>query len=215
MSHHHAHRHHAGHHHRGRCAHRREGGRRGGREHPAHDHDHEHEHAHEHGHRHDDDGEHGERSSRRRLFAHGDLRLLALHLIVERPRHGYEIIKEIEELTGGSYSPSPGVIYPTLTWLEELGHVSMAVSEGTKKLHAITAEGRAHLDVYRPTLDALLARIRPLQAARTGAIAPRIAAALENLQHALKSRLALATSDVQIERIAEAIEAATVAIDRA
>lgn len=132
----------------------------------------------------------------------------------ERPRHGYEIIKEIEELTGGSYSPSPGVIYPTLAWLEELGHVSVAVSEGTKKLHAITAEGRAHLDVYRPTLDALLARIRPLQAARTGATAPRIAAALENLQHALKSRLARAIDDVQLERIAAAIDAATVAIDR-
>lgn len=199
-------------HHTGRCAHRREGGRRSERVHPAQDREHGQEH--ERGHRHADDVERGERSSRRRLFAHGDLRLLALHLMCERPRHGYEIIKEIEDLTGGSYSPSPGVIYPTLTWLEELGHVSVAVSEGTKKLHAITAEGRAHLDVYRPTLDALLARIRPLQAARTGATAPRIAAALENLQHALRSRLARATSDVQLERIAAAIDAAVVAIDR-
>ena len=199
---------HHGHHH-GRCAHRREGGRRGD-----HGHDREHGHAHDEGHHHHDDAERGERSSRRRLFAHGDLRLLALHLIAERPRHGYEIIKEIEELTGGSYSPSPGVIYPTLTWLEELGHVTLAVNEGTKKLHAITAEGRAHLDVYRPTLDALLARIRPLQAARTGATAPRIAAALDNLQHALRSRLARAASDVQIETIASAIDAATVAIDK-
>ena len=198
-------------HHRGRCAHRREGGRRGERDHA---HDREHGHAHEGGQRHHDDPERGERSSRRRLFAHGDLRLLALHLIAGRPRHGYEIIKEIEELTGGSYSPSPGVIYPTLTWLEELGHVTLAVNEGTKKLHAITAEGRAHLDVYRPTLDALLARIRPLQAARTGATAPRIAAALANLQHALKSRLARDTSDAQTERIAAAIDAATVAIDQ-
>ena len=212
MPRHHAHRPGSRGHHPGRCAHRREGGRRGEREHHAHDREHGHEH--ERGHRHEDDVESGERSSRRRLFAHGDLRLLALHLMGERPRHGYEIIKEIEELTGGSYSPSPGVIYPTLTWLEELGHISVAVSEGTKKLHAITAEGRAHLDVYRPTLDALLARIRPLQAARTGATAPRIVAALENLQHALKSRLARATDDVQLERIAAAIDAATVAIDR-
>jgi DNA-binding PadR family transcriptional regulator len=199
-------------HHRGRCAHRREGGRRGERE--PHGQDREHGHDHEGGHRHDGERERGERSSRRRLFAHGDLRLLALHLIDERPRHGYEIIKEIEELTGGSYSPSPGVIYPTLTWLEELGHVGVAVSAGTKKLHAITAEGRAHLDVYRPTLDALLARIRPLQAARTGATAPRIVAALENLQHALNSRLARATSDVQLDRIAAVIDAAAVAVDQ-
>ena len=146
MSHRHAHRPHSDSPHRGRCAHRRE---RGGHE-PAHGHDREH------GHRHERGLEDGLRASRRRLFAHGELRLLALHLIGERPRHGYEIIKEIEELTGGSYSPSPGVIYPTLTWLEELGHVDIAVSAGTKKLHAITAEGRAHLDVYRPTLDALL-----------------------------------------------------------
>ena len=197
-------RHHALHphsdsHRRGRCAHRREGGR-----HPERDHGHAREH----------DPERGERSSRRRLFAHGDLRLLALHLIDARPRHGYEIIKEIEELTGGSYSPSPGVIYPTLTWLEELGHVSIAVSEGTKKLHAITAEGRAHLDVYRPTLDALLARIRPLQGASTGAATPRIASALENLQHALKSRLARGAGDAQIELIAAAIDAAALAVDK-
>ena len=196
-------------HHRGRCGHRREGGRR---------HDHGHDREHEHGRQREDgqerDPERGERSSRRRLFAHGDLRLLALHLIGARPRHGYEIIKEIEEMTGGAYSPSPGVIYPTLTWLEELGHVSVAVSEGTKKLHAITAEGRAHLDVYRPTLDALLARIQPLQAANTGAAAPRIATALENLQHALKSRLARATSDAHIELIVAAIDAAALAVDK-
>ena len=197
MSRHHAHRHHADSQHRGRCGHRREGGRR-------RDHDHAHEHEH---------GERGERGSRR-LFAHGDLRLLALHLIGERARHGYEIIKAIEDLTGGAYSPSPGVIYPTLTWLEELGHVSVAASDGTKKLHAITAEGRAHLDVYRPTLDALLARIRPLQAARSGASAPRIAAALENLQHALKSRLARGPDDAQIERIAAAIDDAAQAVDK-
>ena len=207
MSRHHAHRHSFDSHARGRCAHRRDGGRR-------HDHDHTHDREHEQGHRHADDTGRGERGSRRRLFAHGDLRLLALHLIGERPRHGYEIIKAIEELTGGAYSPSPGVIYPTLTWLEELGHVGIAVSEGTKKLHAITAEGRAHLDVYRPTLDALLARLRPLQGARTGAAAPRIASALENLQHALRSRLARATDDVQIETIAAAIDAAALAVDQ-
>ena len=199
MSRHHALHPHSDNHRRGRRAHRREGGR-----HPERDHGHAREHDHE----------RGERSSRRRLFAHGDLRLLALHLIGARPRHGYEIIKEIEELTGGSYSPSPGVIYPTLTWLEELGHVSIAVSEGTKKLHAITAEGRAHLDVYRPTLDALLARIRPLQGASTGATTPRIASALENLQHALKSRLARGAGDAQIELIAAAIDAAALAVDK-
>jgi DNA-binding PadR family transcriptional regulator len=205
MSRRHAHRPHADLPHRGRCAHRRE---RGHSHEPAHSHDREQ------GHRRERGPEDGPRTSRRRLFAHGDLRLLALHLIGERPRHGYEIIKEIEELTGGSYTPSPGVIYPTLTWLEELGHVDIAVGAGTKKLHAITAEGRAHLDVYRPTLDALLARIRPLQGARTGAAAPRIASAMENLQHALKARLARGANDAQLELIVAAIDAAALAADK-
>src|ERR687883_295107 len=69
-----------------------------------------------------------------RFFAHGDLRLVILHLIAEKPRHGYEIIKAIEERVAGAYSPSPGVIYPGLTLLEELGYVTVS-TEGGKKLH--------------------------------------------------------------------------------
>src|SRR5215472_8533618 len=81
-----------------------------------------------------------------RLFAHGDLRLVILHLIAEQPRHGYDIIKAIEDQVGGTYSPSAGVVYPTLTMLEELGHVTVSISNGSKKLHIITAEGQAYLD---------------------------------------------------------------------
>src|SRR5262245_41920153 len=72
---------------------------------------------------------HGSRSLGR-FFAHGDLRLVILDLIAEKPRHGYEIIKAIEEQVAGAYSPSPGVIYPTLTLLEELGYVTVAEAEG-------------------------------------------------------------------------------------
>src|ERR1700716_4263306 len=95
------------------------------------------------GHHHDDD-DHGRRGHRRRL-GHGDLRLLVLHLINEKPRHGYERIKAIEDAFDGAYSPSPGAIYPTLTLLEELGHVTIRPGDGAKKLHDITPEGRAHL----------------------------------------------------------------------
>ena len=76
-----------------------------------------------------------------RMLAHGDLKLLALALIEEQPRHGYELIKLIEEKTSGCYSPSPGVVYPTLTFLEEAGYVT-AESEGAKKRYSITEEGR-------------------------------------------------------------------------
>src|SRR5712692_5528777 len=92
-----------------------------------------------------------------RMLAQGDLRLLALALIAEQPRHGYEIIKVLEEKTSGWYAPSPGIVYPTLTYLEEAGYVTAQV-EGAKKLYAITDEGRAHLEENRDFVDAVLER---------------------------------------------------------
>ncbi len=123
--------------------------------------------------RHDRFSRGGGRSGLGRFFAHGDLRLVILHLIAEKPRHGYEIIKAIEEQVAGAYSPSPGVIYPTLTLLEELGYVTVSTGEGAKKLHAITAEGRAFLDANRATVDALLARMA--EASRVHGGGPRAA----------------------------------------
>src|SRR5437667_12504981 len=79
-----------------------------------------------------------------RMLAQGDLRLIALALIAEQPRHGYEIIKVLEDKTAGWYSPSPGIVYPTLTYLEEAGYVTVQ-ADGAKKLYSITEEGRAHL----------------------------------------------------------------------
>src|SRR4029077_2035799 len=94
-----------------------------------------------------------------RFFDHGDLRYVLLHLIAEKPRHGYELIKAIEEQFGGAYSPSPGVIYPTLTLLEELGYLHPESAEGTRKLYSITAEGTAFLNANRPLVDAILGRM--------------------------------------------------------
>ncbi len=94
----------------------------------------------------------------RRMLAQGDLRLIALALIAEQPRHGYEIIKLLEEKTGGWYAPSPGMVYPTLTYLEEAGHVT-AQTEGAKKLYTITDEGKAYLDENRTFVDAVLDRL--------------------------------------------------------
>jgi DNA-binding PadR family transcriptional regulator len=93
-----------------------------------------------------------------RMLAQGDLRLIALALIAEEPRHGYEIIKLVEEKTGDWYSPSPGIVYPTLTYLEEAGYVT-ASTEGAKKLYAITDEGRAYLQASRDVVDAVLERL--------------------------------------------------------
>jgi DNA-binding PadR family transcriptional regulator len=97
----------------------------------------------------------------KRIMAQGDLRLIALALIAEQPRHGYEIIKLFEEKTGDWYSPSPGMVYPTLTYLEEAGHVT-ASTEGSKKLYTITGEGRAYLEANRDVVDAVLDRLTAL-----------------------------------------------------
>jgi DNA-binding PadR family transcriptional regulator len=95
---------------------------------------------------------------RRRMLAQGDLRFIALTLIAEEPRHGYEIIKLVEEKTADWYSPSPGIVYPTLTYLEEAGYVT-ASSEGTKKLYTITEDGRAYLAQHRDLADAIFKRL--------------------------------------------------------
>lgn len=93
-----------------------------------------------------------------RMLAQGDLRLVALALIAQAPRHGYEIIKLVEEKTADWYSPSPGIVYPTLTFLEEAGYVTVS-SEGAKKLYTITDEGRAHLEANRDLADVVLDRL--------------------------------------------------------
>ena len=93
-----------------------------------------------------------------RMLAQGDLRLVALALIAQAPRHGYEIIKLVEEKTADWYSPSPGIVYPTLTFLEEAGYVTVS-AEGAKKLYTITTEGRAYLEANRDLADVVLDRL--------------------------------------------------------
>src|SRR3954467_2973617 len=93
-----------------------------------------------------------------RMLEQGDLRLLALALIAEQPRHGYEIIKVLEDKTEGWYAPSPGIVYPTLTYLEEAGYVT-AQADGAKRLYTITGEGRAYLEQNRVFVDAVLERL--------------------------------------------------------
>lgn len=90
-----------------------------------------------------------------RLFGDGDLKLIVLALLEEAPRHGYDIIKALEERSSGAYSPSPGVVYPTLTFLEEAGYASSA-AEGAKKVFSITDAGKAYLGENRAAVDAVL-----------------------------------------------------------
>jgi len=135
-----------------------------------------------------------------RMFAQGDLKLVVLTLVAEQPRHGYEIIKVIEEKTSGIYSPSPGIVYPTLTFLEESGYLS-GESEGAKKLYKITAEGEAYLKPNRDLVEAIMDRLSALsrRAAKMrrafgfdsdGQRLPQVVdAAISNLREATSKRL--------------------------
>ena len=140
----------------------------------------------------------------RRMLAQGDLRLIALARIAEAPRHGYEIIKLLEEKTADWYSPSPGIIYPTLTYLEEAGYVT-ASAEGSKKLYTITEEGSAYLNANREIVDAVLDRLsafgervnrwrRHVRGERgdrgeRGPLPPLTEAALDHLRETISKRL--------------------------
>jgi DNA-binding PadR family transcriptional regulator len=173
-------------------------------------------------------GEGGEDLMRaRRMLAQGDLRLVALALIAEAPRHGYEIIKLLEEKTADWYSPSPGIVYPTLTYLEEAGYVT-ASTEGAKKLYTITDEGRAYLEANRDLVDVVLERLAALgervnrwrRAARAARgeredrqpLPPLVEAALAHLRATLGKRL---ESDADAEaRLVEILARADAELQR-
>jgi len=136
-----------------------------------------------------------------RMLAQGDLRLIALHFIDGEPRHGYEIIKLVEEKTADWYSPSPGIVYPTLTYLEEAGYVTVA-TEGSKRLYAITEDGRAYLKANRDLVDAVLDRLTALGERVTRwrrdsrgerdsrrSLPPLVEATLDHLREAVGKRL--------------------------
>jgi DNA-binding PadR family transcriptional regulator len=150
-----------------------------------------------------------------RFFEHGDLRLVILSLIAEKPRHGYELIKAIEDRVGGVYSPSPGTIYPALTMLEEQGYLAVAASEGNKKLYTMTAEGSAYLAENRAVVDMLLGRMARANESQGGGPAPQIIRAVENLKLALRLRLSGAplTTD-QIRFITESLDRLAGEIER-
>ena len=152
-------------------------------------------------------------AGRERFFDSGHLRLVILQLIADKPSYGYEIIKAIEERLAGSYAPSPGVVYPTLTLLEEEGFASSS-AEGNKKLYAATEEGRQHLKANQPLLKAIFGRIDQAGRAFGRRRSPQIKRAMTNLMLALRMRVSRGDlSQEQLSKISEAIDAAARAID--
>ncbi len=152
---------------------------------------------------------------RERLFDQGDLRLVMLSMIAERPRHGYDIIKALEEMTGGAYSPSPGVVYPTLTLLQEQGLAEAVDSEGGKKMFTATDAGRAALETDKAAAEAIFARINEATS-RSSGVTPRVVRAMENLRTALRLKLGQGSlTEEQVTLIVKTIDDAAGVVERA
>ncbi|GGB35643.1 PadR family transcriptional regulator [Sphingomonas metalli] len=151
---------------------------------------------------------------RRRMFDGGELRLVLLRLIADAPRHGYELIKAIEELTGGAYAPSPGVVYPSLTMLGEMELIAEQASEGARKRFAVTPSGEAHLAERAEEVAALIARLTGLgQERHRGDHAP-VRRAIANLRHAVQNRLHGEMDAETAHAIAAVIDEAVQKIER-
>lgn len=125
----------------------------------------------------------------RRMFDGGELRLVLLKLIADEPRHGYDLIRSIEDLTGGAYAPSPGVVYPTITLLDEMELIEAREAEGAKKRFAITPTGTAHLAENAEQVEALFARLAEVGAERARTDSASVRRAMGNLKEVLMHKL--------------------------
>ena len=144
--------------------------------------------------------------NRSRMFEQGDLRFVVLKLLAEKPAHGYEIIKRVEAMFGGAYAPSPGIVYPTLTLLEEQGLIAVVESEGPRKLYGLTDAGRVELDRSQPDVGRVFGRMDELRRRYGGGDAPEIRRAMENLGAAL--RLRMARGDIDASRVTAILDEA-------
>jgi DNA-binding PadR family transcriptional regulator len=131
----------------------------------------------------------GPRGRRGRVFESGQLRLVLLKLIADEPRHGYDLIRAIEDLTGGEYAPSPGIVYPTLTLLQDMGLIEEAPGEGARKPFQVTPEGRTHLNDKSEEVDRLMQRLKDLAPEQRHSAGPAIGRAVKNLMAALSHRV--------------------------
>jgi DNA-binding PadR family transcriptional regulator len=157
--------------------------------------------------------EHGRGGRGGRFFGHGDLRFVILALLEEQSRHGYELIKALEERTGGAYRPSPGVVYPTLAMLEDEGMIRQAEGEAGRKHFEITPEGKAELDRNRAGVEAVFAKMDDASKS-AGPGRPRIGRAMMNLGMSIKNRMSRPVSPEDLDRIVGMIDDTAAAIER-
>ena len=151
---------------------------------------------------------------RRRMFNGEELRLVLLKLLADQPRHGYELIKAIEELTGGDYAPSPGIIYPSLTMLDDMGLIAEQKGPDAKKIFEATDEGRAHLAEQADEVEKLLARLDAVGEERRSSPRLQLQRAMENLRNAIRSQRHAGNLEGRVEQIVDIIDEAAKKIER-
>ena len=165
-------------------------------------------------HGHGPDAERHRAHKRERMFEAGGLRLIALHLIAQQPSHGYDIIRAIGELVGGDYQPSPGTIYPTLSYLVDMGHATATELDGGRKHYAITAEGQQALQEQNDALQHLLARLAHGKNREARQRPASLVRALENFKTALRLKLdSSELSDTQVAQIAALLDEVALKIE--
>lgn len=142
-------------------------------------------------------GGRGGGGGRRRLFDNETLRLILLKLLADEPRHGYDLIRAIEALSGEAYAPSPGVVYPTLTLLADMDLIAEQPGEGSRKRFAITDAGRAHIAERQAALDLALERLASLAQKAQRVDGGPVRRAMHNLRFALQNRLEKEGADEQ------------------
>jgi DNA-binding PadR family transcriptional regulator len=159
-------------------------------------------------------GEGAPRGRARRMFDGGELRLVLLALISDAPRHGYDLIREIEERTGGGYAPSPGVVYPTLTLLSDMGLIEEQAAEGAKKLYAITPAGTQHLEERAEEVARLMGRLAEIGAVRERSDRGPVRRAMGNLKAALRAQLHGSDDPELAHQVAAILDEAVQKIER-
>ena len=156
------------------------------------------------------------RRDRKRMFEGGELRLVLLKLIADEPRHGYELIKAVEDMTGGDYAPSPGIVYPTLTMLEDIGFIAERKSKDSKKIYEATEEGRTHLEENEDEVEELIERLEGHGRRRSRGDRPEIGRAIGNLMAALRHRIASeGWNEELLEEVIDVLDDAAQRIERA
>ena len=158
------------------------------------------------------------RGGRRRsqMFESGEVKFVILRLLNEKPRHGYEVIRALEEKFGGLYTPSPGTVYPTLQLLEDEGYVRVVVEEGGKKVYHVTPEGERYLEEHRDLLDEIIGRVRETVRDFTGGGSGEVHQAFAHLAGVtFKRAWRRGPEDPALKRVAEILKKAAADIEQA